>query len=132
MVLDQQQVQQAEASTAKESYIHRMLVGLDQAANVILGGDPDETISARSQRAAARGGLLGKFMCWWLDKLQPDHGMLAEAGDLERAETVEQIEEQALSQQEGCGIAQRETSGAYSCTRERGHDGPCAAIPAKK
>jgi len=77
-------------------YWWRVLVALDQFANVVLGGNPDETISARSARAAKRGNLLGKFMCWWLDKLQKNHGEQAEAGDLARAERVEEIEEQAL------------------------------------
>ena len=98
--LTPEQVAQAEARAGREGYLHRVLVGVDQAANVLLGGNPDETISARSQRAAARGGWLGKFMCWWLGKLQANHGMKAEAGDFERASTVEKAESQALSQQE--------------------------------
>ncbi|MGH9452362.1 MAG: hypothetical protein ACRD2O_00150 [Terriglobia bacterium] len=94
------QAAQAEARASKEGYVHRVLVGVDQAANVLLGGKPDETISARSRRAAARGDWIGKAMCWWLGKLQANHGMKAEAGDLERASTVAQTESQALSEQE--------------------------------
>lgn len=100
MTLTPEQVAQAEANAGREGYLHRVLVGIDQGANVLLGGDPDETISARSQRAAARNDLLGKFMVWWLDKLQPNHGMKAEAGDLGRASTVASTESQALSNQE--------------------------------
>ena len=100
MSLTPEQVTQAEARAGKEGYVHRVLVGVDQAANVLFGGDPDETISARSARAAARNDWLGKFMCWWLGKLQANHGMKAEAGDFERAATVAQTESQALSQQE--------------------------------
>ena len=100
MTFTPQQIAQAEASSAREGYLHRVLVGIDQAANVLLGGSPDETISARSQRAAARNDWLGKFMCWWLDRLQANHGMKAEAGDFERASTVAETESQALSQQE--------------------------------
>jgi hypothetical protein len=85
-----------EAKAAKEGYLHRTLVALDQFGNVILGGDPDETISARSARAAARGDWLGKAMCWWLDKIQPQHGPKAEAGDLERADKVAEIESTSL------------------------------------
>jgi len=85
-----------EAKTAKEGYLHRLLVALDQFINVALGGDPDETMSARSQRAAAKGNWLGKFMVWWLDKLNSQHGLKAEAGDLERAEAVEQLEDKSL------------------------------------
>ena len=83
-------------SALKEGYVHRALVALDQFANVLFGGNPDETISARSARAAARGDKLGKFMVWWLDKLQPDHGTLAESGDLAGAEEIVEIEKKAL------------------------------------
>ena len=64
--------------------------------NVLFGGLPDETISARAQRAAARGDWRGKVLVWWLDKLQPDHGVQAEAGDLDRAEQIERVEQTAL------------------------------------
>jgi hypothetical protein len=80
------------------SYLHNVLVAFDQFCNVLLGGYPDETISARSQRAASRGDILGKFMVWWLDKLQPQHGELAEEGDLDRAKKVEQVEESELGE----------------------------------
>ncbi len=77
-------------------YCHNVLVGLDQFANTILAGEPGETISARSARAAARGHWLGRFMLKWLNWIQPGHGKLAEEGDLRRAEAVEEIEEKAL------------------------------------
>lgn len=77
-------------------WVHRSLVALDQFANVLTGGKNDETISARSQRAANCGNRFGKFMVWWLDKLQPGHGKLAEAGDLRRAEDIERTEKEAL------------------------------------
>lgn len=83
------------------SWIHDSLVALDQFVNVITGGLPDETISARSQRAADRGNKFGKFMCWWLGKIQKDHGHRAEQGDLNRAEAVEKTEEQALGKSAG-------------------------------
>lgn len=31
-------------------YIRRLLIALDQSANVLLGGEPDETISSRAGR----------------------------------------------------------------------------------
>lgn len=96
-VLSPQQIEQQEHQTVKERYVHRVLVALDQFGNVILGGDPDETISSRSARATERGNWLGKFMCWWLDKIQPQHGEKAECGDLERAKIVEQIESRELN-----------------------------------
>lgn len=79
-------------------YIHNVLVGADQEGNIILGGKPDETISAHSARAAAKGNPLGKFMVWWLNKLQPNHGKLAEQGDLQRAEEVVETEKKALDE----------------------------------
>jgi hypothetical protein len=93
---DQIAIQEVQA--AKEGYIHRSLVGVDQFANVLLGGNPDETISSRSQRAAQRGDFVGKVMCWWLDKIQSQHGEKAQAGDIERAIAVEKIEEKSLGQ----------------------------------
>lgn len=96
MQLSSQQIEQQEQQTAKEGYVHRVLVALDQFANVLFGGDPDETISSRSARAAQRGDWLGKFMCWWLDNLQSNHGEKAECGDLERAKVVAQIEGREL------------------------------------
>ncbi len=78
-------------------YIHNVLVGADQEGNIVLGGKPDETISAHSARAAAKGNPLGRFMVWWLDKIQKNHGTLAEQGDLRRAEDVEKTEEEALN-----------------------------------
>lgn len=95
-MLSSRQIEQQENETAKEGYVHRVLVALDQFGNVVLNGDPDETISSRSARAAARGNWLGRFMCWWLDKIQPQHGEKAECGDLERARIVEQIEGREL------------------------------------
>ena len=53
-------------------YLVNVLVSLDQFANTLLGGDPDETISSR----------LGKFkgtvppyswLCWLLDLIDPGH-----------------------------------------------------------
>lgn len=95
--LTPQQIQTEESQAAHEGYVHRTLVGLDQFVNVIAGGNPDETISARSARAAKRGGVVGKFMCWWLDKLQKNHGEDAEAGDLERAQNIQNVEDNALN-----------------------------------
>lgn len=98
--LTPEQIQKQEQQASKEGYLHRSLVGLDQFANVVIGGRPDETISARSRRAAADGNKVGKFMCWWLDKIQKNHGEAAEAGDLERAQSIENIENDALKQPE--------------------------------
>lgn len=83
------------------SYIHNVLVAEDQAANVVIGGKPDETISSRSQRAADAGNPLGKAMTKFLHLFQRNHGVLAEQGDLQRAKTVEEIEQEALDGRKG-------------------------------
>jgi hypothetical protein len=85
----------AEASTAKEGYLHRALVGLDIFANVITGGNPDETISSRSARAAEKGHKWGIAMSRFLNLFQRNHGPQAQAGDVERAKAVETLEEQS-------------------------------------
>jgi hypothetical protein len=77
------------------AYIHKVLVALDQAANAILGGHDDETISARLGRAAQRGKWWGKAGSWVLNAVSPGHTETAIANDLRRAEIVEQVEEKA-------------------------------------
>lgn len=77
-------------------YVKNVLIGLDQAANTILGGHPDETISARSGRARKARKVWGKIVADALDWIQPNHAVEAEAGDKNRAETVETIEEKDL------------------------------------
>ena len=84
---------QQEAKAHAEGYFLRVLIGLDQFANTILGGHPDETISARSARAATEGKLWGKILSHCLDVFQSDHGAKAEAGDLERADIVQYLED---------------------------------------
>lgn len=95
-LLTPEQIKKAESNAAKEGYLHRALVGLDQFINVITGGLPDETISARSQRAANKGNPFGKFMSWWLGKIQKNHGEKAQAGDEARADKIEDIETKSL------------------------------------
>jgi hypothetical protein len=82
-----------EREAASEGYIHRALVGFDQFVNVLTGGYPDETISSRSARAAESGQLWGIAMSWFLDLFQSNHGAKAQAGDVERAREVENLEE---------------------------------------
>lgn len=52
-------------------YIWNMLIALDQLANAILLGDPDETISSRAAKLQHLRGwwLLGRFLEW----IDPDH-----------------------------------------------------------
>lgn len=56
-------------------WIWNVLISIDQLANAILGGDPDETISSRigkrvvTGRARGHEKLLARFLNW----LDPNH-----------------------------------------------------------
>lgn len=89
-------VPQQEAQAASEGYIHRVLVASDQFANVVFRGRPDETISARSYRAALEGKLWGKLLSKGLNLIQKNHGADAAAGDLERSQSIASTEEKVL------------------------------------
>lgn len=89
------QVAQQETQAAHEGYLHKDLVGLDQFANVLADGNPDETISSRSARAAEQGKTWGVWMSKFLNLFQADHGPKAQAGDVERAKTVANAEQQS-------------------------------------
>lgn len=93
------EIAEYEQHADRESWAHKDLVAFDQFLNVITGGLPDETISARSQRLADAGNKFGKFMIWWLDKIQARHGQRAQAGDLARSEQVEDTEAESLGKQ---------------------------------
>lgn len=82
---------------ALPKYLHNVLVGLDQFCNTLLGGHPDETMSARSGRAADAGKPLGIAMKKILNTIQHDHVLGAEINDAKRAETVEFLEKQDLA-----------------------------------
>ena len=91
--LTPEQTAQQEQQAAEEGWIHRDLVAIDQAGNVIfLRGLPDETISSHASRAAADGHEWGKILSTALDWFQKNHGPKAEAGDLERAEAIVKTE----------------------------------------
>lgn len=83
-----------ESQAAKENLVVRDLVGLDDFANVLTGGQPDETISTRLGIDAADGhGFsreVGKLGSEALDLFQKDHGSKAAAGDLERSEAEQE------------------------------------------
>ena len=78
----------AQKSAAADGYLLRVLVALDMAANVALGGREDETISANTAMMARKHQFLGSVMSRMLDLFQADHGAKAAAGDLERAEAA--------------------------------------------
>ena len=53
--------------------VFNALVALDKWVNVLLGGDPDETISSRAGKAQLSGKLWGCSLCRFLDFFQKDH-----------------------------------------------------------
>lgn len=82
-----------ETQALHEGFIKRDLIAIDQAANVLTGGLPDETISSRLARDAEKHELVGEIGSKILDVFQKDHGVKAQAGDLARAEQVATVEE---------------------------------------
>lgn len=57
------------------NYVIKVLLGLDQFGNTIIGGAPDETISARAGRLKNRAGW--KQLAWVLNHIQPHHTDMA-------------------------------------------------------
>lgn len=51
-------------------YVKNVLIGLDQLANALLGGDPDETVSSRCGKSRCR---LCRVLCRMLDRLDYRH-----------------------------------------------------------
>lgn len=86
------QEQAQEASAAHEGYLHRVIEEIDVTANVVTGGNQDETISSRAARADMQGKKWGRWLSAALNLFQRNHGAKAEAGDLERAAHVEYLE----------------------------------------
>lgn len=55
-------------------YIWNFLIALDQLANTLLGGDPDETMSSRMGKNIRAGKCtLCKVICLVLNKIDPNH-----------------------------------------------------------
>lgn len=54
-------------------YIWNLLISLDQLANAILAGDPDETISSRMGKRARQGDKLGITVCKVLNFFDEGH-----------------------------------------------------------
>lgn len=91
--LTPEQAARLEARAGNEGYVHRCLVGLDQFANVLIGGKADETISSRCARASVQGKWWGMGMSSFLNLFQANHGAKAVAGDMERAKNIESTEQ---------------------------------------
>ena len=68
-----------------------LLIGLDQWANTLLGGTPDETISSRAARGKRDGNRWGRGLCRALDWLDPGHCDQAIKSEQERAHLPEEF-----------------------------------------
>lgn len=51
----------------------RLAIAFDQLANAATGGNEDETISSRANRAKAEGQRWGCVLCRLLDRIEKDH-----------------------------------------------------------
>ena len=54
-------------------YIWNLLISLDQLANTLFAGDPDETISSRMGKRARKGDKLGITVCKFLNFFDEGH-----------------------------------------------------------
>jgi len=77
-------------------YLCNVAIAFDVLCNVILGGKNDETLSARSGRAKDAGKLWGRLLAGTLNAIFPGHTKAAEIHDEQRAEIVDDLEEQDL------------------------------------
>jgi len=78
------------------AYFTRVAIAFDVLCNVICYGNSDETLSARSGRAAAKGKLWGRILAGALNRCFPGHCAGAELHDQWRAEYVVWLEGQNL------------------------------------
>lgn len=53
-------------------YFWNILIAVDQLANALLGGDPDETISSRSGKRQHEQAW-AKYLCKFLNWIDTDH-----------------------------------------------------------
>lgn len=56
-----------------KSYLWNILISLDQFANTVLAGSPDETISSRAGKAMREGKAWGCALCKILNWFENDH-----------------------------------------------------------
>jgi len=54
-------------------YLWNLLIAVDQFANTVTLGDPDETISSRAGKAKAEGKRWARVLCWGLNFIDPGH-----------------------------------------------------------
>ncbi|WP_263082147.1 hypothetical protein [Endozoicomonas sp. Mp262] len=54
-------------------YFWNILIAIDQLANTLLAGDPDETISSRAAKANRKGKRWGCVLCRFLHWFDRNH-----------------------------------------------------------
>lgn len=84
-------------------YVMNVLLGVDQLANTILGGAPDETISARTGRNRRRKGW--RVLAWGLNKIDTNH-----VEDAVRSEQCGTQQDEAYSANYVCPVDRSRTS----------------------
>ena len=82
----------AKASALKESYLYRVIKGLDEFGNVATGGNLGQSLSSRIGLDAAKGDPGAVLLAKALDMIEANHCVLAEAADEAQAEKVVQAE----------------------------------------
>ena len=75
------------------SYLHRVIKGIDEEANVITGGNLGQSISSRVGLDAAKGEKPAEDFARVLDVFESDHSVKAEVADEIEAEKVVATEE---------------------------------------
>lgn len=56
------------------TWLWNILVALDQLANTVVLGDPDETLSSRMGKAVrANRCVLCRGLCWLIGRFDPNH-----------------------------------------------------------
>jgi hypothetical protein len=80
------------------SYLTRVAIAFDVLCNVLLYGQSDETLSARSGRAAKAGKLWGKVLAGALNFCFPGHCEGAILHDQWRADYIVWLEAQNLKE----------------------------------
>ncbi len=69
------------AYDATLEYVRRLLVSIDMLCNVIIGGQPGDTMSYRAAVARANGSRFGCIFCKFLDLFQQNHCSITMASD---------------------------------------------------
>lgn len=60
-----------------KKYLVNLLIAIDEFANALTFGSPDETISSRAGKAMQKGKTWGCVLCKFLNLFQKDHCQLA-------------------------------------------------------